>query len=335
MLIFYSWQSDLPNPTNRSLIERALEQAGKQLRSEKVLSVEPVIDRDTQGIAGTPDISSSIFSKIAEADFFVADVSIINSDTPAGRPTPNPNVLIELGYAIGVKGWQRIILVHNLAYGGHDQLPFDLRQRRTVTYCFREGDDPTLPKSELVSRLKIALRDIIASLKRQPLLPSLSLVDSDFLKAVFESALTDTGMANLIQHADFENAANSLGLSVEQALESIEVLESAYVIEIHHESGGGLPSGKLTDYGIALCLEHFVPNCDELVHRVFIAYTKDGLSDAAEISTSTGSSLALTNFVLWYLQSEGYMRLDHYFGDKGYKVRELTTKGSRAAGEKQ
>ena len=263
----------------------------------------------------------------------MADVSIINSDTPAGRPTPNPNVLIELGYAIGVKGWQRIILVHNLAYGGHDQLPFDLRQRRTVAYHLREGDDLTQPKSELISRLKIALRDIITSVKRHPVLPSLSLVDSKFLNAVFESVLTGTGMANFIQHADFENAASSLGLSVEQALESIEMLKSEYVIEIHHNGGGGLPSGEFTDYGIALCLEHFVPNGGELANSVLFAHARNGLSDAAEISTSTGSSLALTNFILWYLQSEDYLRLDNYLGSKGYRIRELTIKGSRAAGE--
>jgi hypothetical protein len=55
--------------------------------------VEPVIDRDTAGVPGSPDIAHTIFDKIDAAAVFVCDVSIVNADT-AGRPTPNPNVLL-------------------------------------------------------------------------------------------------------------------------------------------------------------------------------------------------------------------------------------------------
>ena len=55
--VFYSWQSDLPNNTNRSFIEQALENAAKTIRENNVIQVEPVIDRDTLGIPGSPDIS--------------------------------------------------------------------------------------------------------------------------------------------------------------------------------------------------------------------------------------------------------------------------------------
>ena len=69
--IFYSWQSDLPNRTNRGLIEKALEQAAKQLRAEHDLDLDPVIDRDTRGEPGAPDIARTILKKInllSEAD---------------------------------------------------------------------------------------------------------------------------------------------------------------------------------------------------------------------------------------------------------------------------
>lgn len=36
------------------------------------------VDRDTEGIAGSPDIGDAIYSKIDKADIFVADVTIIN-----------------------------------------------------------------------------------------------------------------------------------------------------------------------------------------------------------------------------------------------------------------
>ena len=95
-VIFYSWQSDLPNATNRSFIEKALENAAKAIRNDDSISVEPVIDRDTAGVPGSPDIATTIFQKIEKADVFVCDVSFINQGTDA-RQTPNPNVLLELG----------------------------------------------------------------------------------------------------------------------------------------------------------------------------------------------------------------------------------------------
>lgn len=78
--IFYSWQSDLPNSTNRGFIQDALNKAVKSLRNDDFIEVEPVIDRDTQNVAGAPDIVKTIFDKIEQAQIFVCDVSIINAD---------------------------------------------------------------------------------------------------------------------------------------------------------------------------------------------------------------------------------------------------------------
>src|SRR5260221_3957531 len=101
--IFYSWQSDLPNATNRGFIQTALEKAVKALTTDGTVDVQPVIDRDTQGIPGAPDIAKAIFTKIDAADVFVADVSIVVGQNE-GRPMPNPNVLFELGYSLKALG---------------------------------------------------------------------------------------------------------------------------------------------------------------------------------------------------------------------------------------
>src|SRR5882724_1689520 len=79
--VFYSWQSDLPNATNRGFIHTALEAATKTLREDGSVQVEPVVDRDTAGVPGSPDISSTILGKIDEALIFVCDVSVINQGT--------------------------------------------------------------------------------------------------------------------------------------------------------------------------------------------------------------------------------------------------------------
>jgi hypothetical protein len=131
--IFYSWQSDLPNNTNRGFIEKALNKAAKSIRNDDSIKVEPVVDRDTQGVLGSPSIPHVILQKIDECDIFVCDVSIINNDSKY-RLMPNPNVLFELGYALKRLSWDNIILVMNEAFGGVRELPFDLEKRRTVTY---------------------------------------------------------------------------------------------------------------------------------------------------------------------------------------------------------
>ena len=156
--IFYSWQSDLDNGTNRNLVEDVLKRVLKALKRDDSDAIEPVLDRDTSGLAGSPDIANSILAKIAMADVFVADVSIINSGT-SNRPTPNPNVLIELGYASSQLGWDRIVLVQNTAFGGPDSLPFDLRGRRVITYnCDPGSRDRGETRGLLQGRMEAALR---------------------------------------------------------------------------------------------------------------------------------------------------------------------------------
>lgn len=105
---FYSWQSDLPNATNRGFIQTALERAVASIHNDDSIEIEPVIDRDTIGVPGSPDITSTIFTKIEQAQVFVCDVSLINLESSDSRKTPNPNVLIELGYALKALGpWPR------------------------------------------------------------------------------------------------------------------------------------------------------------------------------------------------------------------------------------
>ena len=127
--------SDLPNATNRGFIEKALTDAAKAIRSDDSIAVEPVIDRDTEGIPGAPDIASTIFEKIDAAKVFVCDVSIIGLS--GDRTTPNPNVLLELGYAVRALGWRSIIMVLNAAYGGARVVA--IRSANAKSHYVRDG----------------------------------------------------------------------------------------------------------------------------------------------------------------------------------------------------
>jgi len=186
--VFYAWQSDLPNSTNRGLIQKALENATKAIRADDSIKVEPVIDRDTAGVPGAPDIASTIFAKIEEAQVFACDVSIINQRDKS-RPTPNPNVLIELGYALKTLGSERMIMIMNTAFGGPELLPFDLSKKRAVTYYMpKECTDRATERKKLEAQLDTALRIIFAQIEKQPPEIAMSLSIGDQARAAVENA---------------------------------------------------------------------------------------------------------------------------------------------------
>src|SRR5947207_1690832 len=105
--VFYSWQSWTDSAANRNFIQDCLERAIKDIRKDESLTLDPVIDRDTQGVPGSADIANTIFEKIDAADVFVADVSFVHPHE-VERRTPNPNVLIELGHARAKLGEERV-----------------------------------------------------------------------------------------------------------------------------------------------------------------------------------------------------------------------------------
>lgn len=128
--IFYSWQNDLEPKLHRYFIEKAIKQAVVN-PYEANLYVD--YDRDTKGMTGSPDIPFTVFDKIDRSSLFICDVSIISQITE-NKSTPNPNVLIELGYASKTLGWDKIICLFDSNSGNIVDLPFDLRHRRITSY---------------------------------------------------------------------------------------------------------------------------------------------------------------------------------------------------------
>lgn len=165
--VFYAWQSDLDEKVARIFIKDALEAAVKELNRK--LDVEESdrpfqLDHDTKGEPGHPDIFNTILRKIDECAIFVADLSLVGA-TKGDEKLPNPNVLIELGYAMKSLGAERWILVMNDAFGRPDRLPFDLKHKRWPICFTLPSDSSSELKQEakrgLVSKLTDAMRSII------------------------------------------------------------------------------------------------------------------------------------------------------------------------------
>jgi hypothetical protein len=166
--VFYAWQSDSVSRTNRNFIEKAIKTALKNIKKAGSVQASPRLDKDTQGVPGMPDIANTILDKIRSADVFVADISFVGTvpggDGGVGDITPNPNVMIELGYALNVLGWERILCVLNTDSGPPERLPFDLRNRKwPILYALPAGADSTTrsaQKERLVKGLQSAITEV-------------------------------------------------------------------------------------------------------------------------------------------------------------------------------
>lgn len=134
-IVFYSWMSDRPKDQNISYIRKSLSDDCKKL--EKKLGIKILIDSDSRGEDGSKPIEENVLKKIATCDIFVGGITPIyprQSWYFGAKPTPNPNVMYELGFAVSTLGWNRCIMVWNAEYGNLSNAPFDIRNHTTVSY---------------------------------------------------------------------------------------------------------------------------------------------------------------------------------------------------------
>ncbi|WP_302176943.1 hypothetical protein [Megamonas funiformis] len=156
--IFFSWQSDSPNKTNRNFIESSINKAISNVNNTLNLHLE--LDKDTINRTGSPDIVNTILNKIENSFIFIADISLVIQD--AHKKSPNPNVLYELGYAQGIFSEENIIMIFNCNSGNIDDLPFDLKNKRIMKYtCSEDMSEETKKENK---------RNLIKQIENQLLL---------------------------------------------------------------------------------------------------------------------------------------------------------------------
>ena len=171
--IFWSWQSDEPQRETRDIVREALKAAIEQIGAELEEAERPELDHDTKGAPGSPEIVNTILRKIKSASLFVADVTPVGM-TRGKKQLPNPNVMLELGYAREVLGLDRIILVWNMALfdSSFSDLPFDLHGLGKSCW-FKLAEGASKPeyreaRSELTKFLKSRIEETLAAVEPAP-----------------------------------------------------------------------------------------------------------------------------------------------------------------------
>jgi len=163
--IFWSWQSDHDGKISRFFIRNCFNDAIKNISDELELETHerPELDHDVKDVDGPAVIIDSITNKIDSSDHFIADITPI-ARTDKGKAVPNPNVMIELGYALATMEVNEITLIANTHYyRGPDDLPFDLKGRTGVkTYEL----SPTASSTEIKRAKKTQTKRLERILKR-------------------------------------------------------------------------------------------------------------------------------------------------------------------------
>jgi len=152
--IFFSWQSDRPKREGRNFIDKCLQAAvthlSLDLEFQEAVRDGIEVDSDVKKVPGSPRIFQTILNKIQKATLFVPDLTFV-ATRPNNHPVPNPNVLIEYGYALKALGEHQIVAVMNAAYGApsRETMPFDLiEHRHPITYDLPEDADDATRKSQ-------------------------------------------------------------------------------------------------------------------------------------------------------------------------------------------
>lgn len=158
--IFYSWQSDLDDVTNRKAIRDAIHLSIPDIEDR---GVKIFLDEATRDEPGSPNIPATIIEKIKNSDIFIGDLTTINNFCACkSRKTPNPNVVFELGFAVSVLGWPRIIMLINTDFTDMSHLPFDFDRHRATKFKIDTQDTSTIKGSK--KSLSKMLENCIASI---------------------------------------------------------------------------------------------------------------------------------------------------------------------------
>jgi len=141
--LFFSWQSD-KNKTNKVLSE-ALNKAVNDIKIYHGYTIN--VEESTSNTPGSPQIVQTILDKIDSCDIFLADITPVcdyskqlGNNQSITKQVPNPNVLMELGYAMSAVGMDYTICAAHQGEWNSNDLPFDINHNRIFQFTSSNCD---------------------------------------------------------------------------------------------------------------------------------------------------------------------------------------------------
>lgn len=303
-------------------MKRAIRNLNRDLRVEEPLR----LDQDTQGVAGWPDITVALFDKIDRCEVFVADITPINGPESPFRITPNPNVLLELGYALGTGfGRTRIICVINTYYlpnGDLRELPFDLRGSRPIHYRLEDHslrgvkpgqEDPlrTRVRNELTAKFEESILAVLQALDEARTRINSEVVEdnltpeSRLVLNAMVARIDRDGLPYYVQSDGLELVRLDIDMSEQDFVKELTRLDREGYVEFEHRRRG-LYTCRIGSRGVLLSMMHtdyqgIHMAFQEIADFVYRAVASEGKQlSVGEIIVETGYPSLLVNAVLDY-----------------------------------
>ena len=175
-VVFFCWQDHLDKKLYRYLIRDALNRAIANAQHDLPSAADHCVlrqDSDTMNRAGSVEIANTICQKIKTSTIVVADVTPVLTRSADGLYYPNPNVMVEVGYAGATIGWNRVICLFNDQVCKAEQLPFDIRHRRVTSFSCAGDAERKKALNELEATLFVAIRTVVQEIGRGVIDPEL------------------------------------------------------------------------------------------------------------------------------------------------------------------
>ncbi|EKH9213224.1 hypothetical protein GNY17_00530 [Vibrio parahaemolyticus] len=225
--VFYSWQSDIKTSINRNLIENAIEKAIKRVNKDIENDDDKFeLDKDTINTPGSPDIVETIVSKINACSIFIGDITPV-AESDSGKKMPNSNVFFESGYAVGNLGFNRVLLIHNDAFARVEDLPFDVKTKRILTYTLSQQD--ALNTEVKANIVKSVTARIYKTLELESELP-VSILDKkyDDVNAEIKRSRDLTKLKRFMENLPAKALQNHIALGKESMMMDFNTLTALY-----------------------------------------------------------------------------------------------------------
>ena len=181
--LFFAYQTDIPVEYGKDFIQRAIEKAKIKLKKS---NIDLEIDFGCRATPGNPILIQEMLDKSNSSDLVLVDLTFTSSKnrldgkkislwkkelhysnkTEDDKKSPNPNVLLETGFAWSKKGYNRTIMLMNTCFGNPDELPVDLKSFRwPIQFNFSKIniDKKETIFEELTNDLFIAIKTAVLS----------------------------------------------------------------------------------------------------------------------------------------------------------------------------
>jgi hypothetical protein len=142
--------------------------------------------------------------------------------------------------------------------------------------------------------------------------PDLNDIDNAVLNLACKELLRKD--SDLLTADMISGAANSLGITNSQLVESIEVLGAHNIFKISSRIGAGHGPFRIMDYGLEQYARIHVPNYDQVVRDVALQVLNQGKNNSGDIAGALQLPPQLVNHILRAFGEQGFCKVSRQVG---------------------